>query len=1003
MSTLVIVESPAKSHTLKKFLGKDYTILPSIGHIRDLPEHGLGIKIDESATHFEPQYEISEDKKKIVAEIVAAAKKADTILLASDPDREGEAISWHLDTVLRERLGREYAKKAVRRVTYNEITKSAVLAGIAHPRDIDMNLVDAQQCRRVLDRLVGWRISRVLSRGIRSTGASAGRVQSPTLRLVCEREDAIAAFKPERYWEFAVLLRQAAPGSEPFTVRLRTLDGAKADIRDETAAANVRSFLENAAYTAEDPTSETKERRPGAPFSTSDLQQAASSALRFSPSRTMSLAQRLYEAGHITYMRTDHHGVSREAMGMARNFIEDTFGKEFSQPTAYQRHETGAQGAHEAIRPTDVSVTAAAIADPAEARLYDLIRTRFLTSQMKPARYRVDTLRVNAKSQVPSPKSGVLTASASTLLFPGFLAATPNREKALAPSDLPDARKGDGREEADDTIAALPPVAADERLQRESVLDTCKETKPPAHFTEASLVKAMEKEGIGRPSTYASILATLQERKYVDVKNRNVLPTPLGRRAVDFLVDGDHRAPAGNGLFYIQYTRDMERTLDAIAKAEPPEAPEDADEAAPVANVLSTDWQETLAGFYRKLQAWLGAIRTTAPSEIFRAVLEKFLSVREWEPPHKDGNRTYDDKRFVQEIACDYLGLERPRGKTAKDAPYSFDPSAEPAPSFSGTAPQLRYLLSILVRYRDQIPGIDAAFADALAALVPTDSPDAEALRTTVATALAPRDTSSDPAVEAAFKALDAAGVADNDRDFYESLRNQVRGGRPLNARQIPYLFRIFHRVGQTGGIPGYGPDLCKAAGIPWQEQADATVDAARAREVIDALAALPADKWEPPVTRKGRTYDDRAFFEDVAKGFRERGRIFPKALAALERMLARYKAALPAAAAVMEKYGIAEAKPRRASRSAETSPSAASQNVEASPSAPGPAPAPDPRADALLAFFDTVTEWHPKRGRFDDKKFVASIRSQHKRGKVLSEKQLAALEKMRDRYTANA
>ncbi len=1015
MSTLVIVESPAKSHTLKKFLGKDYTILPSIGHIRDLPEHGLGVKIDESATHFEPQYEISEDKKKVVADIVAAAKKADTILLASDPDREGEAISWHLDTVLRERLGREYAKKAVRRVTYNEITKSAVLAGIAHPRDIDMNLVDAQQCRRILDRLVGWRISRVLSRGIHATGASAGRVQSPTLRLVCEREDAIAAFQPERYWEFAVSLRQTAPGSEPFTVRLRTLDGAKADIRDEAAAARVRSFLKSAGYTADAPTSETKERRPGAPFSTSDLQQAASSVLHFSPSRTMSLAQRLYEAGRITYMRTDHHAVSREAMGMARDFIESAYGPGYAQPNPYQRHEAGVQGAHEAIRPTDVSVTAADIAEPAEARLYDLIRTRFLTSQMKPARYRVDSLRVHALPTAPDAPGyaeAVLTASASTLLFPGFLAATPNRGKE---ADPPDARSKGGpgaREEADDTIAALPPVAANERLLREDVLDTRKETKPPAHFTEASLVKAMEKEGIGRPSTYASILATLEERKYIDVKGRNVLPTPLGRRAVAFLVEGDRRAPAGNGLFYIQYTRDMERTLDAIAHevAESPE-PDDADdpsEQPPAANAdrstgdaqpppAVADWQETLAGFYRKLQAWLGSVRTTAPSEIFRAVLAKFRSVSAWDPPRKDGNRTYDDKKFVQEIACDYLGLERPRAKSAANEPYVFDPAAEPAPSFAGSAAQLRYLLSLLVRYRDQIPGVDAGCADSLAALVPADSPDAESLRTIIAEALAPRDASADPAVEAAFQALDAAGVADDDRAFYESLRGQVRGGRPLNARQIPYLFRLYHRVGQTGGIPGYGPDLCKAVGIPWQEQADATVDTDRARAVIDALASLPADRWDPPATRRGRTYDDRAFFEDVAKGFRERGRIFPKALAALERMLARYKDALPGASALMERYGIAEAKPRR------TPPRSGSG--ESSPAAPAPAmsEAARSRADSLLAFFDSVTAWHPKRGRFDDQKFVASIRSQYQRGKALSDKQLDALEKMRGRYTANA
>lgn len=935
MSTLVIVESPAKSHTLKKFLGDGYVILPSIGHIRDLPSHGLGIKINDTATHFEPQYEISEDKKKVVADIVGAAKKADTILLASDPDREGEAIAWHLDAVLRDRLGRNYDRKTVRRVTYNEITKSAVLAGIEHPRDIDMNLVDAQQCRRILDRLVGWRISRVLAKGIHAPGASAGRVQSPTLRLVCEREDAIAAFRPECYWEFAVKLRQTTAGAEPFTVRLRTLDGDKADIRDENAAGMVRSFLNDATYTAEAPTTGTKERRPGAPFATSDLQQAASSALHFSPSRTMSLAQRLYEAGRITYMRTDHHAVSREAMGMARDFIESAYGKEYSKPNSYQRHEAGTQGAHEAIRPTDVAVTADVIEDRDEARLYDLIRTRFLTSQMAPARYRVDTLRVHATvggaahSQVGSTShyaEAVLTASAATVIFPGFLAATPDREKSQFP---PVARK-DGesgaREEADDTIASLPVIIGGERLLRDDVLDTRKETKPPAHFSEASLVKAMEKEGIGRPSTYASILSTLEDRRYVEIKGRNVLPTSLGRRAIDFLIEGDKRAPAGDGLFYIQYTRDMERTLDSIAHEETiaPE-PDDSDDLPDPLEidkvqqpVAVADWQTTLAEFYSKLKAWLEAVRITPPSEIFRVVLAKFLEVTEWEPPHTDGKRQYDDKKFVQGMVSDYVGENRGYTKAQAHQPYRFDPASKPAPSFSGTAPQLRYLLNILLRYRGQISGIDEGFADTLIALIPADSPDAETLRTVITEALTPRKTAS---VE--------------------------------------------------------------------------EVDLDRAKAVIRGLEAIPGDRWEPPVTRRGRTYDDRAFFEDVAKGFRERGRIFPKALAALERMLARYKESIPDAQEIMERYGIAEAKPRRALRSATASAEASSTSAAA------PAMSEDDRAraESLLAFFATITEWHPKRGRFDDKKFVASIRSQYQRGKPLSEKQLAALSKMHDRY----
>lgn len=1013
MSTLVIVESPAKAHTISKFLGRDYTVRASVGHIRDLPEHGLGIDISDDRSSFTPKYVVPDDKKRVVAELVAAAKKADTILLASDPDREGEAIAWHLDEVLRENLGaKAYAAKTVRRVSYNEITRSAVAAAIANPRDIDMHRVDAQQTRRLIDRLVGWRVSPAVARGTHEKAVSAGRVQSVALRMVCEREDVIAAFKAEAYWEYAVTLRKAEGDPAPFTVRLRTLDGAKADVRTEEANTRVTAFLEGARYAVEGLETTRKERAPGAPFTTSSLQQSAHSALHFSPEYTMQLAQRLYEGGFITYMRTDHSEISREAQQMAAEYVSGRFGPQYSQRRAWSRNAQGAQGAHEGIRPTDVSVgedaVRAALDDPA-ARLYRLIWTRFVTSQMKAAVYEVGTLKVAATAADAAgaaPRAAGLTASLATLVFDGFLAATPERKKEAY---NPDAKKADadkgGREEASDALAALPAVAPGEALERagtgaaqSGVASERKETKPPAHFNEASLVRAMEKEGIGRPSTYAATIDVLKKRKYVSVTPKRTLsPTALGRKVVDFLVRGDARAPEGDALFYVAYTRDMEKTLDAIAREEEEEVPNSESAAAasrPEQDGASlsgpADWQHTLADFFRRLKEWLGGIKVTGPAEAFRAVLSKFHEVREWQPPHKDGKRTYDDRAFVQEIACDYMG--EPRPKKGAGGPYRFEPGAEPSPEFHGTAGQLKYLLGILLRYRDQVTDLDA-FGASLEAAIPADSQDAAELRGIVHGAFAAdvANAEGQPAVMAVIEMLDKHGPLDADREFFESLRDQVRRGRNLSPRQTPYLFRMFHAAGQAGRIPGYGPELCEAMGVPWQEQE--RIDEERVKAVVEALAQVK--EWEPAVERRGRTYDDKAFYEDVAKGWRERGRMFPKALAALEKMLARYNAQIPGAPALMERYGIAAPK-ARAARAAKQQADNSKTARRADPAAAQSAP----RAAEIFQAFEGFDGWQPGRGRRGgDKTYFESFRAQFRKKGSLSPKQMAILEKMLETY----
>ena len=1005
MSTLVIVESPAKAHTIGKFLGKDYTVMASIGHVRDLPEHGLAIKIDPlpQGFRFDETYEISDDKKRIVADLAAAARKADTILLASDPDREGEAIAWHLDTVLRERLGKDAAKKTIRRISYNEITKAAVTRAIENPRDIYTDLVNAQRYRRILDRLVGWKVSPTLrNAGVPAAVArtlSAGRVQSVALRMVCERDAAIAAFVPESYWKYTVDVHKASGDTAPFRVLLQKLDGDKADVRDEATHQKVMDLLEHADYRVSDLSTETKQRHAGAPFTTSQLQQAANTALHLAPSRTMALAQQLYQEGLITYMRTDGHGVAKEAQAAAAAFIDAEYGEGFAAPKSFE-NKASAQGAHEGIRPTDPArkpgdpaLAAIDARDRADAeKLYKLIWTRFITSQMKPAEYSLATARVEATrsphSPLSTPNSGfasaALSATVSTLLFPGFLKATPERLK-----DVYDATGKEADADDRDALSALPAgLAAGDPLVRDAVAPACKQTKPPAHFNEASLIKAMEEEGIGRPSTYAATIFTIKERKYVVSKARVLTATDLGRKVVDFLVKVD--AKAGHGLFYTAYTREMEAELDKVAH-------EWQDENAVDAPAEDIDWQAGLSDFYANLLAWLDATHSYVPADAFRAVLDKFREVTVWTPPRKEEKRTYDDLKTVQDMANDFMGIERVRGKKAEPgAAYAFDASRGPAESFKGTLPQLRYLLSILARYESQVSGL-AAFGDALEASVYPGRDDEEAVAARRAIHEVFHKPEADPAIEAVIAALEEGGVPERDRTFYESLRDQVRRGRTLSPRQTPYLFRIFHAAGQTGLVKGYGPDLCAAIGVPWAEPEK--IDREEVAALVDALAKVA--EWEAPVTRRGHTFDDHAFSDSVAEQFRTgTAAISAKQVQALEKMVARYAAQIPDAPALMERYHIAAAK-----RAAGASRRSAAKREGDVANAPAQTLSPEllEKATAILAELQKVEKWNPARkfrGRtYDDAKFVPDVAKKFEKSHFLSDKQLAALEKTLLRY----
>ena len=483
---LLIVESPAKAKTIGKYLGGEFAVKSSVGHIRDLPKESGAIKIAEVGENkwtFTPTYVVSEGKDKVVSELKAAVKGADEIYLASDPDREGEAIAWHLKEV----LAPVAAKKPFYRVTYNEITRPAVLKAVAEPRDIDMPRVDAQQARRILDRLVGYKVSPMLWKYIQcpnNRSLSAGRVQSVALRLLVERQREIDAFTPEVYFLMGVEAkkRTAAGG---FVAKLARLDGKKPEIRERQAVDNLLLDLAGAELEVADLKAQPKVRHALPPFTTSTLQQAASSVLGFSPGKTMKLAQALYEQGRITYMRTDSVNVSDLARSEAKAFISANYGDAFyPEKPNFFKSKADAQGAHEAIRPTHVDETPQTIAglDAQALKLYDLVWRRFVASQMADAKTTVKTVSLEARKPALA-HAYVFTASATEIDFEGFLKVMKTSLKKKRP---------DGEDDEDtDEVAALPPLAAGETLDAVRWLADEKKTKGPAHYSEASLIKAL--------------------------------------------------------------------------------------------------------------------------------------------------------------------------------------------------------------------------------------------------------------------------------------------------------------------------------------------------------------------------------------------------------------------------------------------------------------------------------------------------------------------------------
>ena len=603
---VVVVESPAKAKTINKYLGSDYTVLASYGHVRDLPPKDGSVEPDAG---FDMKWEVAADSRKHVRAIAEALKSDDTLILATDPDREGEAISWHLKEALASSLKKG---KTVRRVTFNAITKSAVTEAMSHPRDVDMELVEAYLARRALDYLVGFNLSPVLWRKL--PGAkSAGRVQSVCLRLIVERELEIEAFKAREYWTVSATL--ATPRGQEYQARLTVLGGKKLDrydLANETAAELAVQAVRSRDLTVKSVEAKPAARNPYPPFMTSTLQQEASRKLGMGAKACMSAAQRLYEAGHITYMRTDGIDMAPEAVMAARDAIKTRFGAEYvpDSPRMYKNKAKNAQEAHECIRPTDMMLSPDKLkAEGEQKKLYDLVWKRTIASQMAAARLERTTVDVgSADGEVE------LRATGQVILFDGFLKV------------YDEGRDDDGDEDG----ARLPQIMRGETADKRAIAPEQHFTQPPPRYTEATLVKRMEELGIGRPSTYASIVTTIQDRDYVRKDKGRLVPEDKGRLVTAFLTNYFRR--------YVEYdfTADLENELDEISAGD-------------------RDYKEVLARFWRDFTAAIAETADLRISEVLEKI-DEFLAPHLY-PPRADGS----DPRI-----CPTCGEGRLNLKTAR-------------------------------------------------------------------------------------------------------------------------------------------------------------------------------------------------------------------------------------------------------------------------------------------------------------------------------------------------
>lgn len=532
---LVIVESPSKAKTIKKYLGKDYDVLASAGHIIDLPASRFAVDVENN---FKPEYIKMKGKAKIIKEIKDAAKDKEKVLIATDPDREGEAIAWHI----RDELKIKDSEKC--RIEFNEITESAILAAVEKPRKLNMDVIDAQQARRVLDRIVGYKISPLLWKKVKR-GLSAGRVQSVALRIIMDREQEIRNFKPEEYWNLDVILNKANEKRKVYAKFYGDTKG-KIELKEEKQVKDIVKTIDGKEYIVKDIKVTEKKKNPPPPFTTSSLQQDASRRFGFSVKKTMMIAQGLYEAGYITYMRTDSTRVSDDAIKMAKAYICKNYGENYYLNRNFKTKE-GAQDAHEAIRPTRLTDLEKILngMNKDEIKLYTLIFNRFLASRMESCVYDFTKVTINVEDYI-------FNATGSTVKFDGFM--------VLYSESKEDTKKEKAEEDLDDMAKVLPKLEIGDKLSQEKLNFVQKFTEPPSRYSEATLVKALEERGIGRPSTYAPTISTIIDRFYVEKENRLLVPTELGEIVNNIMVENF------TDIVDVTFTANMEKELDDIAE-----------------------------------------------------------------------------------------------------------------------------------------------------------------------------------------------------------------------------------------------------------------------------------------------------------------------------------------------------------------------------------------------------------------------------------------------------
>jgi DNA topoisomerase-1 len=597
---LIVVESPTKAATLSRFLGKEYSIHATKGHIKDLPKSQLGVDIEHN---FAPDYQVVAKRASEIAKITSLSKTASKVYLATDPDREGEAISQHVVDVL-QNSKLKIPKSKFKRIVFHEITKSAVEEALAHPRDVDKNLVDAQIARRVLDRLVGYKLSPLLWKKVRR-GLSAGRVQSVAVRLIAEREAEIEKFKPVEFWEIWADVKSAEnKNSSAFTVYLIKVDGKDAKIPDEKTAKNIVNELENAEYKVLDIKKREVKKHAFPPFTTSTMTQAGARLFGWSSKRTMSVAQHLYEEGLITYHRTDSTNIAATAIGALRAYIKQEYGDGYlpQSPNFYKTTSKVAQEAHEGIRPTDVSMKKVEL-DAAGRKLYELIWRRFVASQMTQSIYDETAIDVKAGQSAQEAGRYLLRASGQIMKFDGWRAVMPSKSM-------------------EETPVILPEVAKDETLDLMKVSSLQKFTQPPARYNEASLIKTLEKLGIGRPSTYAPTISTIQMRTYVEKKDGKFFATAVGIAVNEFLTKNFPE------IVDFAFTAQMEENLDTIADGK-------------------REWVNTIKDFYKPFEGKLATVEKNA--ERVKIPVEKLEKPC---PECKEGDLVIRTGRFGKFISC---------------------------------------------------------------------------------------------------------------------------------------------------------------------------------------------------------------------------------------------------------------------------------------------------------------------------------------------------------------